>query len=120
MSHKGWIGVDLDGTLAHYEDFISPTHIGEPIPLMINRVKTWLEQGIEVRIFTARVFCEEGDNQRIKEARQALEAIIKWSIKHIGVALQVTCTKDYSMWKLYDDRCIQVEKNTGIILGREL
>ena len=30
-------------------------HVGEPIPLMLERVKKWLSEGIEVRIVTARV-----------------------------------------------------------------
>lgn len=29
---EGWIGVDLDGTLAHYSGWSDPDHIGEPIP----------------------------------------------------------------------------------------
>lgn len=35
---KGWIGVDLDGTLAFYERWIDELHIGEPIPLILARV----------------------------------------------------------------------------------
>lgn len=31
----GWIGVDLDGILAHYDKWISATYIGEPIPEMV-------------------------------------------------------------------------------------
>jgi hypothetical protein len=34
-----WIGVDLDATLARYDGFKGETIIGEPIPLMVNRVK---------------------------------------------------------------------------------
>ena len=50
-----WIGVDLDGTLARYEQYEGPMSIGEPIPEMVDRVKAWLAAGREVRIFTARV-----------------------------------------------------------------
>lgn len=25
---SGWIGVDFDGTLAHYDKWVSPTHTG--------------------------------------------------------------------------------------------
>lgn len=53
---SGWIGVDLDGTIAEYHGWVSPTHIGAPIPKMVERVKVWLSEGKEVRIFTARVF----------------------------------------------------------------
>jgi len=41
----GWIGVDLDGTLAHYEGFKGAQHIGEPISPMVERVKRWLAEG---------------------------------------------------------------------------
>ncbi len=51
---SGWIGVDLDGTLAHYDGWAGPESIGEPIPLMMARVREWLALGREVRIFTAR------------------------------------------------------------------
>jgi len=40
-----WIGVDLDGTLAEYGDWIGIEHIGKPIPLMIARVKSWIAEG---------------------------------------------------------------------------
>jgi hypothetical protein len=34
---NGWIGVDLDGTLAFYDEWIGPEHIGAPIPGMVDR-----------------------------------------------------------------------------------
>ena len=52
---RGWIGVDLDGTLAEYNGWQGPANIGAPIPAMVERVKAWLEEGRDVRIFTARV-----------------------------------------------------------------
>ena len=45
MSNNGWIGVDLDGTLAYYDGWQGIDHIGEPILPMLNRVTKWLEQG---------------------------------------------------------------------------
>ena len=66
----GWIGVDLDGTLAeHYwpaKGDYDPTRIGDPIPMMVERVRGWLAEGREVRVFTAR-----GGPQR------ALAAVLK-------------------------------------------
>ncbi len=120
MSHSGWIGVDLDGTLAYYEDFISPTHIGEPVPEMLERVKGWLAEGREVRILTARVFSPPHDARRIQEAANARQAITVWCIEHLGAALPVTCVKDYSMWKLYDDRAVRMEKNTGRLMSEDI
>src|SRR5207344_2652938 len=52
---EGWIGVDLDGTLAYYDQWRGPEHIGEPVPAMLERVQRWLAEGKDVRIFTARV-----------------------------------------------------------------
>jgi hypothetical protein len=116
---RGWIGVDLDGTLAHYEGFKGPKIIGAPIPLMVERVKGWLAEGITVKIFTARVWKPEvaatyEDALRCEQAIDARMAIQTWCREHLGVELEVTCTKDYSMWQLWDDRAVQVEMNTGV------
>ena len=51
---RGHILVDLDGTLAIYNGYVGPTHIGEPVPKMLERVKSWLADGKTVKIFTAR------------------------------------------------------------------
>ena len=48
-----WIGVDLDGTLAQYGGWKGPDTIGDPVPMMKERVMKWLNEGAEVRIFTA-------------------------------------------------------------------
>lgn len=111
MEHKGWIGVDLDGTLAHYDGWVSPTHIGEPIPLMLDRVKQWLAEGQVVKIFTARVF--PGGRIDPEEFTQVCIAIQQWCKWHIGQVLPITCTKDYGMVELWDDRAVQIIPNTG-------
>jgi hypothetical protein len=106
MTTSGWIAVDLDGTLALYDGWQSPeTPIGEPVPLMLARVKRWLEEGTDVRIFTARI-AHDVDGS-------ALKKIEAWCELHLGRALPVTCTKDYGMVELWDDRCVQVITNTG-------
>lgn len=114
MSHNGWIGVDLDGTLAEYDRWRGTTHIGKPIPLMVERVKRWIEEGREVRIFTARV---GGSVEEAKEAHPAIEA---WVLQHIGCRLPITCVKDYGMVELWDDRAVQVIPNTGRTISDEL
>jgi hypothetical protein len=106
---QGWIGVDLDGTLAYYDGWKGSAHIGAPIPVMVERVKRWLAEGKEVRIFSARV---SGDDEET-----AYEAIRVWCLTVFGQVLRVTCTKDYHMIALYDDRCIQVEPNTGRLMS---
>ena len=50
---SGWIAVDFDGTVAFYPPQPGQS-LGDPIPDMVDRVKQWLAEGIEVRIFTAR------------------------------------------------------------------
>jgi hypothetical protein len=103
----GWIGVDLDGTLAHYDGWQGCDHIGAPIAAMVERVKDWLSRGQDVRIFTARVSGNED------EAADAKICIEKWCEEHLGEVLPVTCSKDYSMIELWDDRCVQLVPNTG-------
>ena len=112
MSSRGWIGVDLDGTLAHYEGWVGPEHIGDPIPLMLLRVKRMLEAGEDVRIFTARVY-SDGSEDGNRRAFICQLAIKRWCMLHLGCELPVTCMKDYSMKELWDDRVVQIEINTG-------
>ena len=42
MSNGDWVGVDLDGTLAHWDGWKGVEHIGEPIQPMIARVNAWV------------------------------------------------------------------------------
>lgn len=120
----GWIGVDLDGTLAKYDKWISIEHIGDPVPAMAERVRAWLAEGRDVRIFTARVShlyrhvgnpmadTEQQAARRV-EATAARDAIHAWTEKHFGRALPVTALKDFAMIQVWDDRCVQVVPNTG-------
>jgi hypothetical protein len=110
---RGWIGVDLDGTLAHYDYGSSSAtwdgSVGDPIPAMVERVRRWLEEGRDVRILTARVARKHG----IIETTQQRATIQRWCEKHIGRVLQVTSEKDCDMIELWDDRAVQVIPNTG-------
>lgn len=117
---EGWIGVDLDGTLAVYNGWMDGV-IGEPIPLMVERVKVWLRAGITVKIVTARVGRPEpgrvlNTREKIEEIRRQIE---DWCEEHIGQKLEVTNEKDYAMVELWDDRVVRVEQNTGRILSTE-
>lgn len=109
---RGWIGVDLDGTLAQYDRWRGPAHIGAPVPEMLERVKRWLAEGKDVRIFTARVW-SDGTPERNTEERLARMAIVAWCKEHLGQVLAITNVKDYGMIELYDDRAVRVESNTG-------
>lgn len=103
-----WIGVDLDGTLAHYDGWRGHAEIGDPIPEMVARVKAWIAEGKTVKVFTARV--STTDAQEREEARLA---IYQWTQLYIGEPLAVTCRKDFSMIELWDDRAVRVVTNTG-------
>ena len=103
---RGWIGVDLDGTLAHYDRWRGMEHIGAPVVPMLLRVRQWLADGRSVRIMTARVSGPDHTS-----ARSAIES---WCLKHLGVVLPVTNAKDFDMLELWDDRAVQVYPNTGV------
>ena len=106
----GWIGVDFDGTICRYAGWEGAASVGEPVPEMVHRVKDWLARGFIVKILTARV----SDPEDAPIARAAIEA---WCLEHVGQVLEVTCTKDYAMIELWDDRAIAVKSNTGVAVG---
>jgi hypothetical protein len=110
---NGWIGVDLDGTLAVFDGWRGPSHIGEPIPDMVDRVKVWLAEGREVRIFTARIYAPPNNARQQYDAARATLAIQEWCSHNIGATLPVTCIKDFGMIEFWDDRAVQVVPNTG-------
>lgn len=111
-NHKGWIGVDLDGTLAHYDGWKGDGHIGAVVPLMAARVKRWLDEGKDVRIFTARV-SPYSIKLNGSDLVSTLRPIQYWCKDNLGVVLAVTHEKDLAMVELWDDRCVQVIPNTG-------
>ena len=102
---KPWTGVDLDGTLAYYGRSSSFDVIGEPVADMMALVKKMIKHGIRVKIFTARV-----------QYPEQLPIIRNWLQENGLPELEITNVKDCYMHRIYDDRCIQVEKNTGRII----
>ena len=107
MTKRPWIGVDLDGTLAVYDGWRGAYHIGEPIAPMVERVRRWLDGGLCVKIFTARV---DGSPEYVAEVKTAIN---EWVYQHLGTQLEITNVKDHGMTELWDDRAVQVEPNTG-------
>lgn len=120
---KGWIAVDLDGTLAEglirSDDTFDPYEIGPPIKPMVERVKNWLKAGEDVRVFTARLTPHPNDKQP-RDIHKMIDAVHAWCLDHIGSLLPVTNVKDNQMKQLWDDRAISVEHNTGRVLGPEI
>ncbi|KKL79828.1 hypothetical protein LCGC14_2010920 [marine sediment metagenome] len=84
---EGWIGTDLDGTLAEYHGW-DDGKIGKAIPKMLERVKKWIADGQEVRIVTARV--SAGTSKDIK-------AIADWLEENDIGGLDITNEKDHEM-----------------------
>lgn len=99
---KGWVGIDLDGTLAKYDTWHGIDHIGEPISYMLGYVSYLIAHGIEVKIVTARV----------QEGPEAIKVVKDWCKKYIGLELDVTDKKDISMVLLVDDRVANVNCDT--------
>lgn len=103
--HEGWLGVDLDGTLAEYHGW-DGGKIGDPIPEMLERLKVVLKRGGRIKIMTAR-----GNNL------DSIEQIQDWCEQHGLPRLEVTNAKDFKMVELWDDRAVGVEGNTGRLLS---
>ncbi len=102
---KIWTGVDLDGTLAYLDRNSSYDEVGEPVPAMMALVRKMINSGIRIKIFTARA-----------EDPEQIPIIRKWLKDNNLPELEITNVKDYNMQRLYDDRCIQVERNTGRLI----
>jgi glycerophosphoryl diester phosphodiesterase len=103
-----WIGIDLDGTIAYYDEWKGIEHIGRPIMPMIEFVKDLISQGKTIKIFTARA-----------KNRASIPYIHKWLEEYGLAGLEVTNEKDFGMIMLYDDRCMQVVTNSGEIIKKE-
>ncbi len=103
---RAWIGVDLDGTLSHYDPEMPLSEIGPPVTPMLETVKKMLADGCRVKIFTARAADPD-----------QLPLIQRWLRKNGLPPLEITNTKDFNMISLYDDRSIRVEQNTGRIIS---
>ena len=119
-----WVGFDFDGTLAQtvvWDTEANTLPLGEPIPEMVQTIKAYLSAGIECRIFTARVAgCGRTNSQGVTDDLEfkidQTAKLSAWCLKHLGRDLEITATKDMNMSLLYDDRAIQVERNTGRLI----
>src|SRR6185436_2367659 len=91
MSSSGWIGVDLDGTLAFYSGWKGDDHIGDAIPAMLTRVRFWLKEGKTVKIFTARA-----------AVASQIPHVKRWLERYGLGELEITNVKDFGMIELWD------------------
>ena len=109
---QGWIGVDLDGTLAKYDKFEGWDKIGDPVENMVKRIQAWRKRGIVVKVFTARLSHASRALSKVSYEDVA-NVIKKWTKEHIGEELPVTSEKDWEMMFFCDDSAVQIKKNTG-------
>lgn len=106
---KKWLGVDLDGTLAHYDGWNGIDHIGMPIMNVVLSLRARKEQGWGIAIFTARV-------SDPSEAIEAESQIWAWLEKHHIDVDGITCVKHKHFVEFWDDRARQVVFNKGVFV----
>ena len=129
VNGEGWIGFDLDGTLAKYDGWQGIDHIGEPIGPMVDLMKKLHGQGRYVKIVTARVAPQELEDGSFGEpyitvpqgdggaTRQyASQYIQDWCHFNLGFVPEIVYQKDCRMLELYDDRVKQVVPNKGVLV----
>jgi len=54
MGNSKYIGIDLDGTIAHYVEWRGETHFGEPVPGVQDALRELKKDGWKIIIFTTR------------------------------------------------------------------
>ena len=109
---KRIIAVDLDGTLAHYDGWKGIGHIGCVIPEVANAMERAQDEGAEVHLFTARVSDPE-------DAAEAHAVISKWAAANHFNFASITAVKHKFFTEFWDDRAIQVIKNSGMFVLNE-
>jgi DNA-directed RNA polymerase beta subunit len=102
--YQGWVGFDLDGTLAYSEDGeFSKDKVGKPIEDMLELARGLVASGARIKIFTARAADKEN-----------LPAVEAWLEEHGLGGTEITNVKDPGMRTLFDDRAMRVAKNKGL------
>lgn len=116
---EGYYLVDMDGTFAEYHGWTKWNEFGAPIMPMVERVRAWLAEGRDVRIFTARVPLNDTEPQTCRLSGETWTGvdmkyfIAEYTQKHVGQRLRAQCWKDLNCIEIWDDRAVGVEANTG-------
>jgi hypothetical protein len=105
---SGWIGFDLDSSIAEYREFHGPEEIGDPLSpdnseSAFCTLQRYLREGKDCRIFTARA-----------DTKAAIKPIQDWCRKYLGQVLPITNKKDFETIEIWDDRAVQLNPKTGI------
>jgi hypothetical protein len=82
---------------------------------MVERVRNWLAAGHDVIIFTARV----STKWRIQRQRTERKGIEQWLQDNGLPKLIITCHKSPAFDEIWDDRAVEVQRNTGKALRHE-
>ena len=122
----GWFGWDFDRTLVKYDRWRGADHYGPNIQSAVDALIQHLDNGDNVKIFTARIHpilsvslqgelsvkngTSTGD---FLVGQQAVLAVQRWCLSNLGHVLEITCVKDARCVALYDDIAIQVVPNEG-------
>jgi len=107
--------VDFDATLV--EDYkkdgaeFDPAKAGDPVLDMVERVKTWLDLGEEVVIFTARVAPSHPESE-IALSKATIE---EFCVREFGTKLEVTCIKHPEFSDFWDDKAVRVDRDKGSV-----
>ena len=104
---KKTIFVDFDKTLAYHEKGWGIKKIGGPVHRMLDRVKTWINEGHKVVIFTARVSHDEKTNE------QQRRNLYEWFEEQGLPKLEITALKTADADEFWDDKAKSVDVNTG-------
>lgn len=96
----------MDGTLAEYHSNGDISKIGKPIEKMIVLLRYYLSRGFICKIFTTRA-----------SVLEHIPTIKQWLSDNNLPILEITNIKTFSCILIFDDRAVQVEENTGRILG---
>jgi len=119
MDTRHWVGYDWDGVLV--QDIpggkYNPRASGEPIPATWRRLEEDMRNGNRIKIFTARAASIHHHTVFDGTAEEYLACVVSHiqeiCVEQVGVELEITAEKDYLMKYFYDDRAIQMERNTG-------
>jgi hypothetical protein len=116
--NRAYIAVDFDGTLAKTVTHVWNGPLGDPVPEMLKRVQEKLDQGVQVKIFTARVSLrnEDGELQPMGGIAEVRGRLQDWTEKYLGKRLDIVCCKCHNVIEIWDDRARQVIRDTGRIV----
>lgn len=117
---KGWYGFDLDGTLAKYDGWKGIDHIGEPVELMVARIKKMHDEGKVVKILTARVTPRANTEYKVREKCAPPDYVTTADFSGLSADAKTWVENMYLILDTWDAREFVVDwclKNLGFLPG---